>query len=138
GTVELLTREGEIEIAKRIEEGLRHMIQAIAACPTTIDEILALSDKVKHEEMRIEELVDGLIDPNAEEEAVPQPAIVNRAAAANAAKDKDKDADGESDGEDSDEDDADDGAAAIAANLLQLKEDSLEIFQRIHKLNDKM
>ena len=36
GTVELLTREGEIEIAKRIEEGLKHMIQAIAACPTTI------------------------------------------------------------------------------------------------------
>ncbi|HTG97475.1 MAG TPA: RNA polymerase sigma factor region1.1 domain-containing protein, partial [Burkholderiales bacterium] len=36
GSVELLTREGEIEIAKRIEEGLRHMIQAISACPTTI------------------------------------------------------------------------------------------------------
>src|SRR5690606_40274539 len=47
------------------------------------------------------------------------------------------DADGESDDEDGD-DDADDGAAAIAANLQQLKEDSLEIFQRIHKLNDKM
>ena len=42
GSVELLTREGEIEIAKRIEDGLRHMIQAIAACPTTIAEILAL------------------------------------------------------------------------------------------------
>jgi RNA polymerase primary sigma factor len=40
GTVELLTREGEIEIAKRIEEGLKHMVQAISACPTTIAEIL--------------------------------------------------------------------------------------------------
>ena len=40
GTVELLTREGEIEIAKRIEEGLKHMIQAISACPTTIADIL--------------------------------------------------------------------------------------------------
>ena len=36
GTVDLLTREGEIEIAKRIEEGLRHMVQAISACPTLL------------------------------------------------------------------------------------------------------
>ncbi|HLU76264.1 MAG TPA: RNA polymerase sigma factor RpoD, partial [Burkholderiales bacterium] len=129
-----LTREGEIEIAKRIEEGLRHMIQAISACPTTIEEILELADKVKHDEMRIDELVDGLVDPDAEEEEVPQPAIVNRAAATSNTS---NDADGESDDEDGD-DDADDGAAAIAANLQQLKEDSLEIFQRIHKLNDKM
>src|SRR5450830_225945 len=40
GTVDLLTREGEIEIAKRIEDGLKHMVQAISACPTTIVEIL--------------------------------------------------------------------------------------------------
>ena len=39
GTVELLTREGEIEIAKRIEDGLKHMVQAISACPTTIAEM---------------------------------------------------------------------------------------------------
>jgi len=47
GSVELLTREGEIEIAKRIEEGLRHMIQAISACPTTVREILELADRSK-------------------------------------------------------------------------------------------
>ena len=41
GTVELLTREGEIEIAKRIEDGLKHMVMAISACPTTIADILA-------------------------------------------------------------------------------------------------
>jgi RNA polymerase primary sigma factor len=45
GSVELLTREGEIEIAKRIEDGLRHMILAISACPTTIAEILSLAAK---------------------------------------------------------------------------------------------
>jgi len=50
GSVELLTREGEIEIAKRIEEGLRHMIQAISACPTTVREILELADKVEKDE----------------------------------------------------------------------------------------
>jgi len=47
GSVELLTREGEIEIAKRIEEGLRHMIQAISACPTTVREILGSPTRSK-------------------------------------------------------------------------------------------
>ena len=69
GSVELLTREGEIEIAKRIEDGLKHMVLAISACPTTVAEILEMATKVDAEEMRIDELVDGLIDPNAVEEA---------------------------------------------------------------------
>src|SRR5712664_621596 len=67
GSVELLTREGEIEIAKRIEDGLRHMILAISACPTTVREILDLADKVEKDELRIDEVVDGLIDPNAKD-----------------------------------------------------------------------
>ena len=53
GSVELLTREGEIEIAKRIEDGLKHMILAISACPTTIAEILALAgERIGSDEMR--------------------------------------------------------------------------------------
>ena len=67
GSVELLTREGEIEIAKRIEDGLKHMIQAISACPTTIAEIVDCADKIARDEMRIDELIDGVIDPNANE-----------------------------------------------------------------------
>src|SRR5439155_20973263 len=74
GSVELLTREGEIEIAKRIEDGLRHMIQAISACPTTVQEILDLATKVEKDEMRIDEVVDGLIDPNAKEDFNPKKA----------------------------------------------------------------
>src|SRR3954463_10530044 len=74
GSVELLTREGEIEIAKRIEEGLRHMIQAISACPTTVQDILDLATKVEKDEMRIDEVVDGLIDPNAKEDFNPKKA----------------------------------------------------------------
>ena len=74
GSVELLTREGEIEIAKRIEDGLRHMIQAICACPTTMQEILDLADKVEKDEMRIDEVVDGLIDPNAKDDFDPKKA----------------------------------------------------------------
>ena len=44
------------------------MIQAISACPTTIAEILALAEQVEHDEMRVDELVDGLVDPNADED----------------------------------------------------------------------
>jgi RNA polymerase primary sigma factor len=67
GSVELLTREGEIEIAKRIEDGLKHMIQAISACPTTIAEILEYAAKVERGEMRVDELIDGLIDAETNE-----------------------------------------------------------------------
>src|SRR6476661_467174 len=67
GSVELLTREGEIEIAKRIEDGLKHMIQAISSCPTTIEEILRMAELVEKDEMRIDELVDGLVDEDGED-----------------------------------------------------------------------
>jgi RNA polymerase primary sigma factor len=62
GTVDLLTRESEIEIARRIEDGLKHMVQAIAACPTTIAALLAMVEKVEHDELSVDDLVDGLID----------------------------------------------------------------------------
>jgi RNA polymerase primary sigma factor len=64
GSVELLTREGEIEIAKRIEEGLKHMIMAISACPMTVAQILDLAAKIEKDELKIDDLVDGLMDFN--------------------------------------------------------------------------
>src|SRR5688572_24636477 len=70
GSVELLTREGEIEIAKRIEDGLKHMVLAISACPTTIATILDLAERIGKDEMRVDEFVDGLVDPNATGEEV--------------------------------------------------------------------
>jgi len=124
GSVELLTREGEIEIAKRIEDGLKHMIQAISACPTTIQEILELAGKVERDEMRVDELVDGLIDPNAKEEE--QPAEQEAAPA------------DESELEEDEEEDEEAAAAAVTASLLQLKEDSLQRFGKIKRLYDKM
>jgi RNA polymerase primary sigma factor len=126
GSVELLTREGEIEIAKRIEEGLKHMIQAISACPTTITDILDMAAKVEADEMRIDELIDGLIDPNAVEE---EPAA---AAAAPDARNTDN-----SD-EDSDDEDSEDGGGAAAASLLQLKTEGLERFSAIRAIHAKM
>src|SRR5215831_16330640 len=102
GSVELLTREGEIEIAKRIEDGLKHMIQAISACPTTIDE-----------------LVDGLIDPNAKDEPIQE-----------LADDVEPEEEEETEGEDE--------SAALSASLLQLKEDALVRFGKINRLYEKM
>ena len=122
GSVELLTREGEIEIAKRIEDGLKHMIQAISACPTTIAEILELAEKVSREEMRVDELVDGLIDPNAAEEDLEAMAEA-------------EDLDVEDEDEEADEDD---GGAAVSASLLQLKQDALDRFGTIQQYHAKV
>ena len=124
GSVELLTREGEIEIAKRIEDGLKHMIQAISACPTTVQDILDLAEKVEKDEMRIDEVVDGLIDPNAKDDFDPKKVEA-------AVEEEDKDVVEE-------EADADDDGAIAAANLLQLKTDALEKFARIRRLYEKM
>ena len=74
GSVDLLTREGEIEIAKRIEDGLKHMMLAISACPTTIAEVLVLADKIERDEMRVDDLVDGLL--NAEGEMIEEEVVV--------------------------------------------------------------
>ena len=124
GSVELLTREGEIEIAKRIEDGLKHMIQAISACPTTIAEILALADKIEKDEIRADEVVDGLIDPNAEEEVVDEASEVEDEI--------------DADLEDEEEQDEERAAAAQTADLLRLKEETLKRFAVIRTLYNKM
>ena len=126
GSVELLTREGEIEIAKRIEEGLRHMIQAISACPTTVREILDLADKVEKEELRIDEVVDGLIDPNAKDEFDPKKA---EAASEEEEEEQIEEEEGESE---------EDEGAAQSASLLALRGEALEKFVRIRRLFEKM
>jgi RNA polymerase primary sigma factor len=120
GSVELLTREGEIEIAKRIEDGLKHMVQAISACPTTIADIIDMAAKIESDEMRIDELVDGLIDPNA----------VEAAPTADLPDDLSDDTD--------DEEDEDGGAGAVSASLLQLKADALVRFNAIRALHVKL
>ncbi|WP_081577526.1 RNA polymerase sigma factor RpoD [Acidithiobacillus thiooxidans] len=65
GTVELLTREGEIEIARRIEDGLMQVLRAVSTCPTTISLLLDAADRVERGETRLDEVVDAFIDPNA-------------------------------------------------------------------------
>jgi RNA polymerase primary sigma factor len=121
GSVELLTREGEIEIAKRIEDGLKHMILAISACPTTIEDILGMAEKVEREEMRIDELIDGLIDPNEVEEISEEMAEADEESLAADEVDED-----------------DEGGSVQSASLLQLKADALERFGGMRQLYVKM
>jgi RNA polymerase primary sigma factor len=127
GTVDLLTREKEIEIAKRIEEGLKHMIQAISACPATIAEILSLATKIEKDELKADDLIDGFVDLEAE------------AAAASIAAASEQEA-SEEEGEEAEEEEEDEAAsaAAVAANLAQLKADALERFAIIADLFTKM
>ena len=123
GSVELLTREGEIEIAKRIEDGLKHMIQAISACPTTIAEILALADRIEKDEIRVDEVVDGLVDPTADELAQEL-----------AEEEEEPEAEEAEEQEMSEEEQA----AVQTADLLRLKEDALKRFAVIRNLYNKM
>ncbi len=134
GSVELLTREGEIEIAKRIEGGLKDMVQAISACPMTISEILLLAERIEKDESKVDEVVDGLVDPNAPDDEPVAPAPVK--AAADDEEDEDED---EEDEEDEEEDNSNGGAAGFSAEQLeQLKRDSLAKFATISSQFDKM
>ena len=133
GSVELLTREGEIEIAKRIEDGLKDMIQAISACPTTIAEILAAADRIAKDEIKIDEMVDGLV---GQEEPEAEPAVA--AAASDAEEDEE-----EEDEEEEEEEEETTGSAGAAAGfsaeqLEQLKRDALAKFGVIAEQFDNM
>jgi len=125
GTVELLTREGEIEIAMRIEDGLKHMVQAISACPMSIAQILELADKIEKGEVIVDDIVDGLagLEPPA-----PAPAAPIVAA----------DAEGDEEEQEAEEED-EEATAAISAELLaKLKSMSLEKFATIRKHHSKL
>jgi RNA polymerase primary sigma factor len=124
GTVELLTREGEIEIAKRIEGGLMAMMEAISASPATIAEILRLGEDIREGKVVITTIVDGFFNPNEADDYV-------------AEEDFDEfDAD--------DDDDGKGGSKALTKKLEELKGEALrrfdrlrELFEKVHKVYDK-
>jgi RNA polymerase primary sigma factor len=130
GAVSLLTREGEIAIAKRIEDGLKDMVQAISACPVTISEIIALSHKIAKDELKIDDVVDGLIDPNDGAGA----------SAPVGAADEDDEDDEDDVGEEEEEGGAGGSGAAgySAEQLAALKKGALDKFALIEKQFDKM
>jgi RNA polymerase primary sigma factor len=131
GTVDLLTREDEIVIAKKIEAGLKDMLMALSACPVTIAEIIELADQIGSGAIQVDDFVDGLVDPNAED--------IPMASATVEEIDLDEESDDES--EEDDEDGGGGGAAASAASakqLEELKQLSLEKFGIIRVQFDKM
>ncbi|WP_297611012.1 RNA polymerase sigma factor RpoD [uncultured Sutterella sp.] len=103
GSVELLSRQGEIEISKRIEDGLKHMVLAIARCPVTVREILESAERIRSGAAAIDEIVDGIVSPDDQKNVLG-----------------------------SHEDETDMGASAMTVGQLEeLKEKSLQIFDKV-------
>ena len=117
GTVELLTREGEIEIAKRIEGGLMDMMAAISECPAVIAEVLVMAEEIRQDKVVISAVVDGFADADENDDYV-------------AEEDFD---------EFDDSDDEDTGSGGSLTKLLeQLKTEALGRFDDIRGLFDKL
>ncbi len=102
GIVNLLTREGEIKIAKRIEDGLRQVLFAIGHYPATIEKLLAFYAKVESEDLRLTDLITGFVDPDEDTDAIPPPATQISQASSDKVDDVDAD-------EDEDEEELDTG-----------------------------
>ncbi|CUI05404.1 RNA polymerase sigma factor RpoD [Massilia sp. P8910] len=130
GSVELLTREGEIEIAKRIEDGLKDMIQAISACPVTIAEIISAAIRIQNDEIKIDEIVDGMVDPDEPLEPVVAPVATD--------EDEDEEEADEEEEEEEEENNASGAAGFSAEQLEALKNQALEKFDIISVQFDKM
>ena len=75
GTVELLTRQDEIRLAKRIEDGIRQSVSAIACAPIVISELVRLADNVEESKMKLTELLVGFIDLNELDAEIPEPVM---------------------------------------------------------------
>ncbi len=76
GTVELLTREGEIQIAIRIEEGLFEVLTALSVFPASAEYLLDYYAKVEAEEKRLTDIISDFVDPDAERHVIPEPAPI--------------------------------------------------------------
>ncbi|KQW36447.1 RNA polymerase sigma factor RpoD [Rhizobacter sp. Root404] len=118
GTVELLTREGEIEIAKRIEGGLQAMMYAISASPTTIAEILSYADRIRAGDMKISEAVDGFVSEDEADDYVAEEDVDFF--------------------DEEDDDDGQGGSKALTKKLEELKTAALVKFETLGVNFDKM
>ena len=118
GTVELLTREGEIEIAKRIEGGLQAMMHAISASPTTIAEILVYAARIRSGDMKISEAVDGFVSEGEADDYVAEEDVDFM--------------------DDEDDDDGNGGSKALTKKLEELKVAALIRFDTLNINFDKM
>ncbi|HJW54357.1 MAG TPA: RNA polymerase sigma factor RpoD [Burkholderiaceae bacterium] len=120
----LLTREGEIEIAKRIEDGQREMISAISASPAAIGEILALATRIGNDQLAVDAVIDGLVELEDQ-----SPAVILAASG---------DAEDDQDEEEDDAPAAGDEAGISAEQLAQMKKVALAKFAFIAAQADIM
>src|SRR2546427_4276963 len=117
GSFELLTREGEIEIAKRIEGGLQAMMLAISASPPIVAEILAYGDKIAAGELSISDLVDGFVVAGEADDYVAEEDV---------------------DSFDDNDDDGDGASKAMTRRLEELRIAALERFASLRAGFDKL
>ncbi len=113
GTVELLTREGEIEIAKRIEGGLHAMMAAISASPSIIAEILGYADKIASGEIAISDVVDGFVVEDEADDYVAEEEVDSF--------------------DDEDDDDGNGGSRALSRKLEEMKTEALRKFDALRR-----
>ncbi|WP_101103451.1 RNA polymerase sigma factor RpoD [Macromonas bipunctata] len=118
GTVELLTREGEIEIAKRIEGGLNDMMAAISESPATIAEILAMGEDIRSGAVVISTIVDGFANANEADDYVAEEDFDSY--------------------DEADDDDGKGGSKAMTRKLEELKREALNRFDAMRELSEKL
>ncbi|NCA73006.1 MAG: RNA polymerase sigma factor RpoD, partial [Sphingobacteriia bacterium] len=144
GTVELLTREGELQIAKRIEDGLNQVLNALSVYPRSIEKLIEIFDRVDREETRLTDVISGFNDESAEAD---ETLATDVQAASESDADADK-ADLDVEAADIDSDDDDDTAvevdtgpdpedAARRANLLRERYQTLKAALEEHGRDDE-
>jgi RNA polymerase primary sigma factor len=141
GTVELLTREGEIEIAKRIEEGIRELMSSIAEWPDIVDYIIEEYDLIETDERKLSDILIGYLNPMAH---VPS-ALAQAEAAKKEEEENNIDGESEDSDDDDDDDDEDTGLDPVEAKerfdilrkLNKSAKKSIEKNGRDHKLTRK-
>ncbi len=135
GTVELLTREGEIDIAKRIEDGINQVQCSVAEYPEAITYLLEQYDRVEAGEARLSDLITGFVDPNAEEDMAPTAThIGSELSAAEIADDDDED---EEDGDDDSTDDDNSIDPELARQKFAELREQYEITRNVIKTNGR-
>jgi RNA polymerase primary sigma factor len=120
GTVELLTREGELQIAKRIEDGLNQVLSALSVYPRSIEKLLDIFERVELDELRLSDVISGFTD--TDEQPAPAAAPAQETSAAAAAADEESG--------DGDEEEDDDSAAPDTGP------DPEEVARRVQRLRD--
>jgi len=132
GSVELLTREGEIAIAKRIEEGLKQVLTALATNPRSVQQVLKTYERIEAEEVRLTDLISGFHSEDDDEIAQP-----NTTGPAQDSDTVDSDSDDDITDSDDDDDDDDEDTAPVEEDTGPDPEEAREHFMNLKKAYDK-